>query len=208
MTEIMIAPGMTDGQIEDAVDKFRAAMCKHRTYVSAPVAQTVLGLPNVGMVLFATFLKHAEAISNHMVRTVMVQRGRSLEDALNATGCVQYTDPAVMESVPRGEEGAVEVVLFKPDFSAYPGMSASDEDLEQELVAQGLRLGGPRTAVAVYETDSSLMDGRPFGTHWKDADGNWCFLTLGRWRHGRRRIDVGRSVRKWNNGWWFVCVRM
>ena len=52
MTQIMIASGMSDGQIETAVQQLRAAMRKHRDEVQKDVAQQALGVDNLGMRMF------------------------------------------------------------------------------------------------------------------------------------------------------------
>ena len=62
MAETMTASEMTDGQIENAVDKLRAAMRKHRSEISSGIAQQVLGVENLGMEMFTPFRKRAEAM--------------------------------------------------------------------------------------------------------------------------------------------------
>ncbi len=49
MAKSVNASKITDGQINDAVEKLRAALRKHREEVSTGVFQSVLGVKNIGM---------------------------------------------------------------------------------------------------------------------------------------------------------------
>ncbi|MEK7061887.1 MAG: hypothetical protein AAB957_01360 [Patescibacteria group bacterium] len=79
MTKLVTASQqlMTDGQIDNIVDKFRAALRKHRSEISLNIAQEIVGIENLGMECYEPIRKHVEARSNQIVRIVNVNRIRS-----------------------------------------------------------------------------------------------------------------------------------
>ncbi len=207
MSKIMNATErmMSDGQIENAVSKLRDAMRKHCAEITSDVAQKVLGVENLGMMMFTPFRERAEAVSNLIVRKVKVNRGRSQQEAIEATGRAQYTDRKVVDSMPKGEGDEVEVVFFKPDLSQRNGF-ISDDDLEKEFELRGLKPADPISVAAVNEADPAFADEKPHGTHWKDAKGNWCYAAFRRWDVGRE-VSVYRGGSGWDDHWWFAGVR-
>ena len=68
MAKTMIASGMTDGQIDNVVNKLRDALRKHRDEFGADPAQQVIGRENLGMELLAPFRALVEAESEFIVR--------------------------------------------------------------------------------------------------------------------------------------------
>lgn len=205
MTQIMTAAEMTDGQIENAVNKLRDAMRKHRSSITSDVAQQVLGVENLGMMMFSPFREHAEAVSNLIVRKVPVNRNRTQQEAIEAAGRVQHTDRNVLDSMPKGEGNEAEVVFFKPDLSQRNGF-ISDDDLEKEFELRGLKPADPISVAAVNEADPAFAGEKPHGTHWKDAKGNWCYAAFCCW-DDERGVHVFRFDSGWGNGWWFAGVR-
>lgn len=205
MTQIMTAAEMTDGQIENAVSKLRDAMRKHRSEITSDVAQHVLGVENLGMMMFKLFRERAEAVSNLIVRKVKVNRSRSQQEAIEATGRKQYTDRRVVDNMPKGEGDEVEVVFFKPDLSQRNGF-ISDDDLEKEFELRGLKPADPISVAAVNEVDLAFADEKPHGTHWKDDNGKWCFAAFGRW-DVERGVGVNRFGLGWFGYWWFAGLR-
>lgn len=205
MAKTMTASGssvkpMTDGQIESALEQLRAAMRKHRSGISSDVAQQVLGVDNLGMLMFAPFRERAEAISNLITRRVPVNRGRQPEEALAATGRKQYTDSEVVKAMPRGEGDEVEVVFFKL------GHNVSDVDLDREYELRGLKPADPFSLAAVNEADPAFADQKPNCTHWQGAGGKWCCASFRRWVD-ERRLGVYRGDYGWGGGWWFAGLR-
>jgi len=205
MTQIMTAAEMTDGQIENAVNKLRDAMRKHRSEITSDIAQQVLGVENLGMMMFTPFRQRAEVVSNLIVRKAKVNRSRSQQEAIEATGRAQYTDRKVVDAMPKGEGDEVEVVFFKPDLSNRNGF-ISDDNLEKEFESRGLKPADPISVAAVNEADPAFADEKPHGTHWKDAKGNWCFATFGHW-FGERLVCVSENGSDWDVRWWFAGLR-
>lgn len=198
---------VTDGQIDTVVDQLRAAMRKHRAELPKGVAQQILGVQNLGTELYSVVRKYAEAMSNVFIRRVIVDRTRSPQAALDATGRKQYVDRDVVETMPRGEGVGVEAVFFKPEASEY-GQDGwiSDDDLEKAFDFRGLKPIDPYSLGAINEADLAFADSHPNGTHWKDGKGKWCFATFVRW-DGERDVYVDRSGSYWDGLWFFGGVR-
>jgi hypothetical protein len=148
-----------------------------------------------------------EMTQGQIVRRVKVNRDRTPQETLDATGRKQYTDSGVVQNMPRGEGKEAEVILFKPEPWEYtrPGFM-SDDDLEKCFERRSLKPADPYSVAAVNEDDPAFADEKPHGTHWKDVNGNWCFAAFRRWNDGRR-LDVGRFDSDWYGGWWFAGLR-
>jgi hypothetical protein len=157
------------------------------------------------MMMFTLFRERAEVLSNLIVRRVRVNRTRTPQETLDATGRKQYTSREVVDGMPKGEGEEVEVVFFKPDLSERNGY-ISDDDLEKEFELRGLKVADPYSVAAVNEVDPAFADEKPNGTHWKNSDGKWCFAAFHHW-HGERRVNVRRSGSGWSDHWWFSGLR-
>lgn len=206
MTTIMTpSKTMTAGQIDKAVANYRALLEKHSRDFNTGAVQKVLGQSELASEQFAVFRRRVEALSNLIVRKVPVNRNRSQQEALNATNRAQHTDRKVVDAMPKAEADEVEVVFFKPDLSERNGL-ISDDDLEKEFELLGLKPADPISVAAVNEADPAFADERPHGTHWEDAEGNWCYAAFNSYRD-ERGVDVRRSVADWPDSWWFAGVR-
>jgi len=151
-------------------------------------------------------IRHAvEMVASMFSRLVKVNRTRTPQEALDATGRAQYMDRKVVDAMPKGEGNEVEVVFFKPDLSERNGF-ISDDDLEKEFELRGLKPADPVSVAAANEADPDFADEKPHSTHWKDAKGNWCFAAFRRWSDGRG-VYVNRNDLDWGDDWWFAGVR-
>ncbi|MDO8567036.1 MAG: hypothetical protein Q7R58_02700 [bacterium] len=101
--------------------------------------------------------------------------------------------------MPRGEGEEVDVYLFKL------GRKVNDAELQEEYELRGL-VPDPYALAAVNGADPAFADEHPNGTHWKDANGNWCYIAFGLWFHGYF-VDVRHRVLSWNDSWFFGGVR-
>ncbi len=201
MTDVMTpSVTMTDRQIDKAADVFRAALRRHRAEFGSEAVQQVLGCPDFGPDLLAVFRRRVEMMSNLIIRKVKVNRDRTPQTALDATGRVQYTNRKVVDAMPRGEGEEVEVFFFRL------GRFVSDAELDSEYALRGLVPADPISVAAVNEADPAFADEKPHGTHWKDAEDNWCYATFDRWVD-ERLVDVDRSGRDWDDYWWFAGCR-
>ena len=201
MTKVMTASKpMTDGQIENVVNKLRDALRKHRSEFSSEPVQQVLGVENLGMELMAPFRQRVEAVSNMITRRAKVNRTRNAQVAIDATGRRQYTDKDVVDAMPNGEGEEVEVVFFNL------GRYVSDTDLDKEYELRGLKPADPFSLAAVNEVDPAFADQKPNVTHWKDSNGKWCYAAFYQW-YGERLVYALRHVSGWVGGWWFAGLR-
>ena len=199
MTQIMTpSKTTTDGQIIKAVANYRALLEKHAGEFDAEAVQTVLGQPEFAKEQLAILRRRVEAVSNIIVRKVKVNRSRSPQEALDATGRVQYTNSKVVGKMPKAEADEVEIVFFKPDLSERNGY-ISDDDLAHEFERHGFK---PVDPISLAAADPDFL----VGTHWKDADGKWNFAAFCRW-HGKRKVNVDRNDNDWDGYWWFAGVR-
>ena len=203
MTKIMTASQemMTDGQVENLIDKFRAAVRKHRSDFLLDAVQQVLGVENLGMECLAPFRVRVEAISNLVFRTAKVNRTRTAQKALDATNRKQYIDKDVVSSMPQGTDEEVEVVFFNL------GCHVSDSKLDEEYEIRGLKPADPYSLSAVNEADPAFADQKPNATHWKDSNGKWCYSAFDQWNDGGRFVIVDRDGSDWYGNWWFAGVR-
>lgn len=191
---------MTAGQIDKATANFRAMLEKHAPEFDAEAVQTVLGMPDLAGKMFGLFRQLVETVANMIVRLVKVNRTRTAEEAIKATGRNFYGDWKVVRTMPRGEGEEVEICFFKV------GWYINDADLEKEYESRGLSPVDPYSLAAVNEADQTFADQYPNGTHWQDADGNWCYAAFSRY-HGERRVNVSRDSNDWHGHWWFAGVR-
>jgi hypothetical protein len=143
--------------------------------------------------------KRVDAISGMIVRKVKVDRSRDPQQLLDATGRNQCTDKRVVAGMPRGEGEEAEVCFFKL------GRFVSDDDLDTEYQLRGLE-PDPYAQAQANIDDPAFADSYPNGSHWKDKDGNWCFLTFCRW-DVRRDVFCRRDGDGWLSHWWFAGRR-
>lgn len=191
---------MTTGKIDKAVAQYRAMLEKHAFQFIAEPTQQVLGDPGLAKSQFELFQARVEAVSNLIIRHVTVLRDRSPQVMIDATHRKQYIDKGVLGAMPRGNGAEVEVIFFKV------GRFLSDADLEKEYELRGLTPADPYSQTAVNIADPAFADNHPNGTHWKDADGNWCCATFSDWGGGRG-VDVDRDDSDWSGHWWFAGLR-
>ena len=202
MTTMTPSRTMTDGQIGKIKEKLGEALRK--AGLQSEPAQQVLETKGQGNLMIAEMVavvrRFVEATSNQITRRVKVDRSRTPQEALDATGRKQHTNHRVVSAMPHGEGEEVEVVFFKL------GRYISDADLEQEYDTRDLIPADPYSLAAVNEADPAFADTYPHGTHWQ-ADGKWCFATFHRWGDDEREVNVDRYAHAWSVHWWFAGLR-
>jgi len=151
--------------------------------------------------LVAVVRKFVEAMNGLLVRIVTVNRARTPQEAIGATGRKQYVDASVVSAMPKGNGDTAEVVFFNV------GRFLSDNDLESELALRNLGPVDPYSLAAVNEADPAFADEHPNATHWKDFNGKWCYAAFYRWPDGGRHVSVRRRAGGWRDGWWFAGLR-
>lgn len=132
---------------------------------------------------------------------VTVNRDRTQQQALDATGRRQYTDSSVVATMPRGGIGTETVTV---EFFNL-GRSASDDEVDRELEKRHL-VSDPYAVAAVNEADPAFADKYPNSTHWKNANGKWFFAAFD-CVVGGRIVGVYRSDDDWDGCWWVGGVR-
>ena len=145
------------------------------------------------------FLRREPVWGTNIFR-VKVDRTKSSQEALYATGRRQFIDTEVGAAMPKGETDEGEVFFFRP------GRFVSDEELERENELRGLKPADPYSLAAVNEADPYFADEHPNCTHWKDARGNWFYAAFDRWLR-ERSVYVCRSDGVWHDSWWFAGSR-
>lgn len=194
---------MTDGQIDNLIDKFQAAVRKHCAEFDSDAVQQVLGVENLGMELLAPFRKRVEVASDMIVRHVKVDRKLTPQQALDATGRKQDVNGDVVANMPGRGNG-----IEKLDICFFLlSRSASDEEVEDACKLHDLKgLADPYAVAQANTDDHSFADTHPNTTHWKDANGKWCYAAFSRW-DGERSVFVDRSTDDWSGLWWFAGLR-
>jgi hypothetical protein len=192
---------ITSGQIGKIQELLGAALRK--SGLQSEPTQSVIEQQGDALVadMVATVRKRVEAVSSMIVRHVKVNRNRTPQQVLDATGRKQYTDSKVVKAMPRGEDDETDVHFFKL------GRYVSDADLEKEYELRGLKPADPYSLAAVNEADPAFADEYPNGTHWKDTSGNWCYAAFDRWVGGGRDVRVSRDDGGWVGRWWGAGLR-
>ncbi len=134
-----------------------------------------------------------------VVSGIPVNRALTPQQVIDATGRAQYTDRKVVDAMPRGTGEEAEVFFFKP------GRHVSDDDLEEEYKLRNLVPAFPDDLATVNEADPTFADQHPNGTHWKDANGKWCYIAFRRW-NDVRAVHVSRDAYDWVGHCWFAGV--
>jgi len=206
MAKSMTTSPMTSGQIDRACDILRAKLTKHASEFSSGAVQLAFGQSELSAEWLAIFRKFVEMFSSMIVRHVKVDRSRSSEQVIDATGRVKYVDGKVVKSMPRGTGEEKDIHFFKPAPEEYDHDGwMSDEAFEVALARRKLIATDPYSLAKVNEDDPSFADEHPNSNHWKDADDKWCFVAFRRWR-GERCVIVGRDGGDWDDGWWLAGV--
>lgn len=150
--------------------------------------------------LVDTVRRYTEAYIGMIVRRVRVDRTRTPQATLDATERKPYANHDVVATMPRGEGEEVDVYFL------HLGRYLSNEEQDWELERLGFKPADSYSLAAVNEADPIFADTHPNATHWKDANGKWCYFACSRWRGGRY-VDVDRRDFNWDDDWWFAGLR-
>lgn len=203
MAETMTPSEATREQIGKILDNLGAGM--NKAGLPKEATQRVLETQGAKLTeeLVAVVRKFVEAFAKMIVRIVeKVNRERSPQEALDATGRRKYTSREVVDAMPRGTGVGAKIKFFKLDLRNRGG-HISDDDLEKEFEARGLVPEDSYSLATVNEADPAFADEHPNATHWKDSDGKWCYMAFSRYGGGRS-VDVGRDGSVWYDNWWFA----
>lgn len=192
MAKTMIASeqSITDGQIENVVARLRDALRKHRNELGSEPVQQVLGVENLGMELLEPFRKRIELVSNVITCHVKVDRTKTPQEVINATGRTKwYIDEEVLAEMPREGFKEGEVVIFELDYDP------TVDELDREYEIRGLQ-PDPYAVAQVAINDPAFADERLLSVQWRDKCGRACCAIFRRFGAGRE-VDV-----RWRGLWW------
>lgn len=196
---------MTPSEIKNMIDKavanYRALLEKHVIELSSEAVQIVLERHRFAEQQFQIFRTRVETISNFIIRIrkVKVNRNRTPQQAIDATGRTKHLYDEVVREMPMGEGEEVEVYLI------FFKKQLSDDTLEQEVDKAGFVLIDPITLNALNEQDPALADTIPNATQWRDKNGKACFACFRYWG-GKRRVYVLQYDNDCHIDCFFGCV--
>lgn len=144
-------------------------------------------------------------MANTIVRSFKVDRTRTPQAALDATGRKQYVNGDIVATMPTKGLAEGEMVFFKPDPSSYVNGLISDAALAKEFELRELD-PDPLAQAAINEADPAFAKDHPNGCHWPLEGGGYGFLTFGAWYDGRG-VSCDRHDGVWRGGWVFGGVR-
>lgn len=121
-----------------------------------------------------------------IVRKLKVDRTRTRQQAIHATGRVDYINDEVVGEMPIGEGEEKEVFLIP---SNEP---RTLDQLEQKFGGKRFALVDPVTLCALNEQDPTLADEYPNATQWRDKNGKVCYALFSIW-HGSRGVSVDQG---------------
>jgi hypothetical protein len=128
-------------------------------------------------------------------RGIKVNRNRTPQEAIAATGRKQHIGNGVVSGMPRNEGEVVDLYYFKEN------RSISDDNLEKRYEELGLA-PDPYAQAADNEANPAFANDHPNSTHWKNSQGEWCFSVFNHWCD-ECRVSVNRSAFDWPDRWWF-----
>ena len=192
---------ITNGQIGQICDRLTTKL--RESGLLSEAVQKVLKMPGNAALdeMVAVFRRHVEAQGEFITRHATVNRTRTQQEAITATGRNKYVNDDVVASMPKGEGNEVDVIFFKL------GHNISDADLDKEYELRGLKPADPYSLAAVNEADPAFADEHPNGTHWKDVADKWCYAAFSQWLVDDRHVSVNRFGFGWVVDWWFAGVR-
>ncbi|MDO8581721.1 MAG: hypothetical protein Q7S16_02490 [bacterium] len=137
--------------------------------------------------------------------TVIVKRvdyNRNPQQSLDATGRKQYTDKAIVATMPKRGNGIQENVPFTW-FRSRRFLSPAEVQIELE--AHGL-VRDLYAQVAANAQDPAFADDHRNGMSWELPGGGYGYMAFGRDGDGRRYVDVCRNDDGWRVSWSFGGV--
>lgn len=119
-----------------------------------------------------------------------------LKKELKAAGWRLYLNDAVFKTIPNRPVEAIQTFTL--------GRYVSDDELAKEYESRSLVPATPYD-IAQYVLAFPDFQERYIGTHWKDENGEWCYLAFDRWG-GERSVYCRRHTVDWGGRWWLAGV--
>lgn len=192
--------GITAGQIGKIQENFGAALRKSGLQNEPTQQMLEHQCDSLVTELVGIVRNYVEAASNLIIRRVPVNRTRSPNDAITATGRKMYLDDDVVKTMPNGKGDDTETFFFNL------GRFMSTDKLEKKYELHGLVPEDPYALAAINEADPAFADKYPNATLWEDEYDHWCYIAFDWWR-GERGVCVNRGDNDWGGSWWFAGRR-
>jgi hypothetical protein len=144
-------------------------------------------------------------MSENITKRWRVDRDHSQMDVIQNTGRRLYVSEEVVAAMPRGEGEDGETIFFRLDLFERGG-HITDADLDREYELRDLAPEFPDNLTAVNKADLAFADLHPNATHWRDADGTWCYAAFLRW-YDARELFIDRSDKSWPHSYWWFAGR-
>jgi len=132
--------------------------------------------------------------NTNLRRTVPVDRSLSPAAAIAATGRNRYLADSVVASMPQGKDGTVDIFFILLD------TRMNDVFVDKQLSNNGLIAVDPFALMSCNAVEPDFADGHPCFTHWKDAEGKWCYAAFSAWS-GEREVEIRQCVSSWGGRW-------
>ncbi|MEI8104189.1 MAG: hypothetical protein WCG84_04810 [Candidatus Moraniibacteriota bacterium] len=122
------------------------------------------------------------------------------QQVLDATGRKQLVNKVVLETMPRPTGGGEKQVEFY-----WPGYSLTDDQLERKFSEKNWVSVDFYTLCKINQLEPKLAEKYPNATHWKNSDGEWCYILFTQDSYGPVVIvgSVGAEDEEWSDDWWF-----
>jgi hypothetical protein len=200
-----------DDQVREFQELLGAAL--RRSDLSIELARRLLQTQSDPLVadLLQTLRRHAEAKADMIVRRARMTRDH-ISDYRAGNGLyfagreLRVRDDWLIKHFPRwAGPKEVDVSFFKV------GRVISNDDLEGEYERRGLQSAHPQFILAANYVDPPFADTYPNGTHLRDADGRWWYVSC--YSSGQPRstlyspyVDVSYVSQNWTEKWWFAGI--
>jgi hypothetical protein len=193
----------TKEQLGRASDRSEAKCSKNISSLPKNETQQVLEheVDELAQEMYEAPRKRVERHSKMIVRHVTVNRDKTPDEMIDASGRRKYVDKNVYKTMPRQGTGIEEVDVY----FFRPGRYLAIDEQEKELAAVGL-VPDYYGQMQVNIDDPSFADEHPNGAQWDNKNGQASFFAFDR-DGSERYVYVYRSGFGWCDDWWFAGVR-
>ncbi len=190
---------ITQGQVRRIFNRFEVKCL--RGFLAKKPTQEVLEEEGDALVqdMFVLLRARVERRSNMIVRHFKVDRTKSRQEMLDATGRTQYVDKNVLATMP--VDGPEEGDLYFFPVKRYLPFEEADKEFDSRCL-----IPDPAAQAQVNADDPSFADEHPNGVQWGLKNGVVSFLSFYRW-HGGRDVDVNRCGSAWRDDTWLAGRR-
>jgi hypothetical protein len=196
-------PVITDDQIERAAEILRRTLRSHRNELPYDSVEYLLGGMLKGSGFGEVLLRAVHKCVDELVilRRVKVDRSRTPQAALAATGQRLMAAPQDVETIPRGKGDTVVIGLFR----VLDRYTIQRGDLDMHFKFHGL-IPDPIALAALAEADPAFVDVYTPATQWRGSNGSYYGMSFNKNR-GERSILINEMkdhpAAAWSCRFWF-----